>query len=100
MAASGLPDDWRPPARVRLEEAWDKHAHRDTLDQLKRERDQSGDPTWQLVRELHEDKWVEYWMRPVDPFDERQRICVGRWAEKVETDPLKDAQAIVEEHDP
>jgi hypothetical protein len=94
-----LGDDWQMPGYVMYSEAWDKHPQRELLDEHKRDVDVDGMPKWQTVRELHEDAWVEYWQRPLDPTDEREPICIGRWPEKRETGPLLDAQAIIDEYD-
>jgi hypothetical protein len=96
--------DWRPPHRVWLEEAWDKHPQRELLDERKRERGADGMPIWELVREVNEDGWVEYWQRQLgDPreqlaSDQGEPIRVASWPEKREIDAQKDAQAIVDEH--
>lgn len=92
--------DWIDPGYARFKRAWEEHPQRELLDEHKRDVDENGMPKWHAVRELHEDGWVEYWQRPLDPTDTRAAICVGKWPEKVETDALKDAQAIVDEHDP
>ena len=36
-------------------------------------------PRWGSVRELHEDGWVECWLRPTDVRDGRESLGIGRW---------------------
>ena len=94
-----LGDGWIDRGFRRYAEAWIKHPQRELLDAHKRDVDEDGMPRWHAVRELHEDGWAEYWQRPIDPHDGRESVCIGRWPEKVETDELRDAQALLEEHD-
>ncbi len=94
-----LGEDWMDPGYRRYAEAWVKHPQRELLDTHKRDVHEDGMPKWHTVKELHEDGWVEYWQRPIDPRDGREGICIGRWPLKVETDERADAWAIVDEHD-
>jgi hypothetical protein len=93
--------DWRPPNRVRLEQAWDAHEQAELLNELKAERDQNGDPIWMLVCEPEptDSSWLQYVLRTVDPLDDRPDIRVCRWPVQVETDADADVKAIVDEHD-
>ena len=94
-----LGEDWMMPGYRRYTGAWASHPQRELLTERRGEVGEDGEPRWSAVRELHEDGWVEYWLRPTDLRDGRESICIGRWPEKVETDELADALAIVDEHD-
>jgi hypothetical protein len=98
----GLPDDWKPPGRALLEKAWDEHPRRDELDALKRERDQDGNPTWNLHLEDDADdpNWAAYWLRPADPRNDARSIRVVRYPKVYVERREADARAIVDEHWP
>ena len=93
-----LGEDWMMPGYRRYTGAWEASAARAPHRAEGRGR-RGRRARWSAVRELHEDGWVEYWLRPTDLRDGRESICIGRWPEKVETDELADALAIVDEHD-
>lgn len=98
----GLPADWKPSTRERIERAWSEHARHAELVELQAERDGDGDPTWQLIRDAIADpEWVSMWFRPVDPLDAREAILVTRWPVSWEEDEKRralEARAVDEEH--
>jgi hypothetical protein len=96
----GLPDDWRPPARVHLERAWDAHPQRDLLNERKAERDGEGMPCWEMRAEPEEGdpSWVAVWLRSADPRDSRPDIRITRYPASWEAEQNADAQAIADEH--
>jgi hypothetical protein len=93
--------DWMEPSYARFKKAWAEHEQHARLVELQAERDANGEPTWQTVKEDDPDDptWVRYALKPVDPRDPRPSIRICGWPGKVEADEMKDARAIVEEHD-
>jgi hypothetical protein len=99
-ADAALGAGWQPPGQRRLEHAWRDHERRDELDELAAERDDDGMPRWETVRLLDpSDDFVEHWLRTVDPFDERPPIRIAVWPLKVETAEIRDATAVISEHE-
>ena len=83
----------------RYEKAWADHPELEQLIELSRERDESRQKTWQVVREIAErDGWVEYRLRPMDPFDSRPTVLIAAWPEHVELSEDADLLARVDEH--
>jgi hypothetical protein len=95
-----LPDDFgRSPIPDLQAKAWANNSERERLEELWRERDDEGERTWKQELRYEADGWTELWLVPEDPRDPRQPERVGSWhTETQEVAPLKDAQAIVDEH--
>ena len=97
--AASVSYDGRPPGRVWLEDAWAEHPQRELLVERERERDASGERTWQLLTEDEPDdaSWAQHTMRSFDAFDPRPSIRVCRWPKPPEIDAVLDQQASADE---
>ncbi len=98
-----LPDHWRPPQRVLLEEKWDKHPEHERLVALSLERDEYNDPTWGFDQEPERDDpdWTVVWFRPRGLRDERDAIRIHRYPNKwleSETARVEDLKALDDDH--
>lgn len=94
-----LPADWKPPERALVERAWARHPRRRLLDQLKRERDAAGNPTWRLVlQDTPEDpEWTRATFEPIDPLDLREGVRITSWPTAKVQQLLDEARAIADE---
>jgi hypothetical protein len=97
MALPGLPDSWKPPVRALIEREWARLA--DVLDPLYAERAPNGDRTWQMVEQPERGgEWMEVWLRPVDPLDDREPVLIASYSPGWEQRELQRAQAVADEH--
>ena len=94
-----LPPDWKPPERALVERAWARHHQRRLLDQLERERDAAGNPTWRLVlQDTPEDpEWTRATFEPIDPLDQREGIRITSWPTAKAQQLLDEIRAIADE---
>jgi hypothetical protein len=98
----------RSPLVVLQERAWAKldPATRERVIELRRERDESGEPTWKEERqddppiegESEDSGWTRLVLRPIDPFDTREPILIGSWPTKFLDDEYANEQARAKEH--
>jgi hypothetical protein len=98
-----LRKDWKQPQRDLLEREWRTHSQHEQLVELSRERDEGGEPTWELHEEPDPDApdWTVVWFRPLGLRDERPSIRVHRYPNAWLKDELahaEDLKAIDDEH--
>jgi hypothetical protein len=95
-----LPEDWHPPQRDLAAKVWAEHPETERLEELWRERGEDGERLWKQELKYEPDGWTELWLLPVDEYDlSRTSERVGHWhTEGQEVGPVKDAQALVDEH--
>lgn len=93
-----MPPDWSDPERGLVERAWAKHQQRGLLEQLSRERNAAGNPTWRLVLEHtpEDPEWTRATLQPIDPHDMREGIRITSWPTAKAQQLLDDARAITE----
>jgi hypothetical protein len=96
----GLPDDWKPPERALLEQAWESHPRHEELVRLGKERDERGYPIWgtHYVPHPEHPDWMVIWFRPVDPRDKREGIQLKEYPIKAIEDEYARVRAVIDEH--
>jgi hypothetical protein len=108
MNEQNKPDASCSPLDVQQEKEWAAldQATRARVTKLRRERDESGEPTW--MEELQDDPpvegepedsgWTRLVLQPVDPLDRREPILIGSWPTRFMNDEYANEQARAQEH--